>query len=352
MPKLRLTDLTLQSLKVPDTYWDELLPAFGVRVGKNRKTFIVMRGKSRIRMSLGRYPDTSLLKARQRAKDIISGIEPQSEINCPTQASDAVKHYLSSIQVRPRTKNEYERLLKTHFLPVLGHRRLVDITARDILAVTDKLAATPTERLHAHVAMSIFFNHCVRRMMIPVSPMLPLKHPSKSNVRDRLLTDNEIQRLWHATDHAPYGYLVRLCILTGQRKLECASMRLSMVSDGVLTLPKELCKNRVEHRFPISDMALDILRSEAHFPFNGWSKSKTRLDQLTGVTDWVLHDTRRYFSSTMARLGVSIVTTEALLNHVTGSRSSLQRIDDRYDRQAEMRDAISRFEDHVRRTIA
>ncbi len=352
MPKLRLTDLSLQSLKVPATYWDELLPAFGVRVGKSRKTFIVMRGRTRTRTKLGHYPSTSLQNARQRARDIISGIEPERKVTPRDRAANAVADYIAAIQVRPSTKKDYERLLRVHFLPTLGNRNLTDITARDILAITDKLVSTPTERLHAHVAMSIFLNHCVRRMLIPVSPMLPLKQPSKSNIRNRLLADDEVRRIWHATEEAPHGLVVRLCFLTGQRKTECASMRMSMVREGLLTLPRELCKNGVEHTFPLSDMALDILRREAHFPFNGWSKSKARVDRITGVTDWVLHDARRYFSSTMARLGVTIDTTEALLNHVSGSRSPLQRIYDRYDRQVEMRDAIGRYEAHMKKLIA
>jgi hypothetical protein len=47
MPVAHLTDIVVTRLKEPGTYYDQTLPAFGVRVGKNRKTWIVMRGTKR-----------------------------------------------------------------------------------------------------------------------------------------------------------------------------------------------------------------------------------------------------------------------------------------------------------------
>ncbi len=49
----------------------------------------------------------------------------------------------------------------------------------------------------------------------------------------------------------------------------------------------------------------------------------------------------------MAKLGVEIDVTECILNHVTGSRSPIQRVYDRHDRLPEMRDALKLFEKHL-----
>ena len=57
MPHVRLTDLAISKLphqKAQITYWDEALPAFGVRVGARRKTFIVILNRGR-RIKLGTY---------------------------------------------------------------------------------------------------------------------------------------------------------------------------------------------------------------------------------------------------------------------------------------------------------
>ena len=57
MPHIALTDLVVKAIKNSDrqvTYWDEKLPAFGVRVGRLAKSFIVMRGRDRERPSRAR----------------------------------------------------------------------------------------------------------------------------------------------------------------------------------------------------------------------------------------------------------------------------------------------------------
>jgi hypothetical protein len=73
---MRFTDLTIRALKPASnkTYWDEATPAFGVRVGKHVKTWVVMRGKTRERLTIGRYPDLSLVDARKEAKRLLSTI--------------------------------------------------------------------------------------------------------------------------------------------------------------------------------------------------------------------------------------------------------------------------------------
>ena len=74
MPTLNLTDLSVRKLKpstMQVTYWDEQLHGFGVRVGANRKTWLVMRGKTRARTSIGHYPNLGLADARKKAKGLL-----------------------------------------------------------------------------------------------------------------------------------------------------------------------------------------------------------------------------------------------------------------------------------------
>src|SRR5437868_3835289 len=69
-PKMRvhLTDIVVQRLQKPGSYFDEATPGFGIRVGKNRKTWVVMRGQIRQRMRIGHYPTMCLAEARKQAK--------------------------------------------------------------------------------------------------------------------------------------------------------------------------------------------------------------------------------------------------------------------------------------------
>ena len=71
MPRIHFTDIAVSALRTPGTYFDETTPAFGLRVGKNRKTWFVIRGRERLRTNIGRYPGTSLADARKEAKKLL-----------------------------------------------------------------------------------------------------------------------------------------------------------------------------------------------------------------------------------------------------------------------------------------
>lgn len=70
--KLHMTDVVVSRLKEPGTYFDETTPAFGLRVGKNRKTWFVIRGRERLRSNIGQYPSVSLADARKEAKKLLT----------------------------------------------------------------------------------------------------------------------------------------------------------------------------------------------------------------------------------------------------------------------------------------
>jgi integrase len=81
-------------------------------------------------------------------------------------------------------------------------------------------------------------------------------------------------------------------------------------------------------------------------------KRKRELDELAKVTGYTLHDCRKFFSSTHAKLHTPIDITEALLSHISGSRSDIQRIYDLYDRMDEMRTAVESFESYLKAAVA
>ena len=70
MPRTHLTDLAIRNLKPASTYtthWDTKLPGFGIRVGLRSKTFIIMQGETRRRISVGTYPALALADARKQS---------------------------------------------------------------------------------------------------------------------------------------------------------------------------------------------------------------------------------------------------------------------------------------------
>src|SRR5262249_49507190 len=104
-------------------------------------------------------------------------------------------------------------------------------------------------------------NWAVERDFISVSPCVGVKPPSAERSRDRVLTDEELARVWGAADRLsyPFAALIRLLVLTGQRRGEVAGLRWSEIKGDLWTLPAGRAKNAKEHDVPLSRAALDIL---------------------------------------------------------------------------------------------
>lgn len=350
--RLLLTDLAIQRLKHPGrflTVWDVALPSFGLIVGKHAKTFIVVRGQDRQRIKLGRYGQVSLQEARMRAAALIDGTgsirTPQPQIS----SLKATQTYLRTIKLSPRWLKEQERLLTKHFLSKFATKPLTDITPAHILSVTDRLAATPSEQIHAHKALHTFFSWADRRSLIATNPTAKLQLPARLTTRDRVLTHDELKKVWNAAEQlGTFGIIARLLILTGQRRGEISNLHKATIANGTITWPKELIKNRREHHLPVTARTLMLAQSVCNAaPRSTWSKPKDKLDQLSGVTNWTLHDLRRTFATNLAELGVAPHVIEAILNHKSGTIRGVAATYNRYKYLAEMRDAMTLYEIHL-----
>jgi integrase len=236
------------------------------------------------------------------------------------------------------------------------------------------------------------FGWAVKRGMVTANPFADLPIPKSVSKRERVLTDVEVGEIWRAAGKmsAPYGTIVRLLILTGQRRGEVAGLRWNEITDDLenWTLSGERTKNGITHIVPLSAPARDLLRSllpgsetegerilaerrakgELALPglagmFAGWSKSKAALDkaiteeraraakaagQASGALEpWSVHDIRRTVATGLQRLGVRLEVTEAVLNHVSGSRGGIAGVYQRHDWAVEKRAALDAWANHV-----
>jgi integrase len=169
------------------------------------------------------------------------------------------------------------------------------------------------------------------------------------------------KKVWRACE-GTFGQIVRLCILTGQRRSEIAHLTAEMIEDDCIRLPASLTKNSREHLFPIGKLAREIIgglpKTGYLFParkswrkggtvYNAWNKDKPKLDEASGVTGWVLHDLRRTLVSSWAALGVRIEVTEKYINHISGTHGGIVGIYQRHTFMPEMREATERWEEHL-----
>ena len=200
-PILHLADRTIAALKPPEKgqrdYADDALPGFSVRVSQGgTKTFTLVYGSPRKRVTIGRYPIITLAQAREKARKLLAHRMLHGDTPPDFTFEDAMILFLKvhcAEHNRPSTAREIERLLRRHFLPRLGRVALKDISTQNILQITDGMLSTPTEANNAHAALRTLFRWATRRRYLPHSPMEGLLLPAKKVPRSRVLTPLELR---------------------------------------------------------------------------------------------------------------------------------------------------------------
>jgi len=91
-----------------------------------------------------------------------------------------------------------------------------------------------------------------------------------------------------------------------------------------------------------------IFGAEETSPFGAFSQGKEKLDELSGVKNWVLHDLRRTVVTGMARFGVAPHVADRILNHQTGTITGVAAVYQRHEFMAERKSALLSWGQHVR----
>ncbi len=379
-----LTDIRIKKL-LPDPnkrieVWDALLPGFGVRVSiKGTKSFVLMyRFQNKLRrQTLGRYPLLSLADARQMAKDILlkvqkneDPVEEQPSKRKSTRFAQVMDDFIKLYVERhnkPSTQRSTTRLLEKEFRPLWAKRSVKSITKSDILFILDGIVerGSPGAANHAYAAISKFFSWCAERDLIETNLCKDIKRPSKLNARERILEDSELVAIWTGVEDQsfPYEAIVKLLMLTGQRRGEVVNMQWQHLNleERYWSLPKEMTKSNRPHTVPLSGLVMEVIASLPHqhetylFPatgsttttFSGFGKCKQRLDTASGVEKWTLHDLRRTSATGMAQLGIPPHVVEKVLNHSSGTFAGVAGVYNRFGYLPEMRDALETWEQHL-----
>src|SRR5262245_36466318 len=326
------------------------------------------------KLTIGGYPQIDLKTARALAGKALrrnaEGHDPAREkILARAAKADSIYRIVEDFferhvrrSNRPRTAQETERLLRQHVLPRWRGRMVHEITRRDVLDILDRVVdgGAPIAANRVFAAVRKFFNWCVARDIVAASPCAGVKPPSAEQSRDRVLTDDELRRVWAAAEKlgGTFGPLVKLLALTGQRRDEVARIKFEEINfDARLwTLPPARTKNNQPHEVPLSKAALAVLQrlprnAESPFvlttnggasPASGYSKNKRRLDALlpADMPPWRLHDLRRTCASGLARLNVNLPVIEKVLNHTSGSFAGVVAVYQKHHFSDEKRAAL------------
>lgn len=360
--------------------WDSVLPGFGLRVETSgAKTFIVRyraegggRTAAQRFVTIGRFGPLTPELARKQAKTILGSVA-QGADPADVRRTKRLEMRVSGLidlyeeegcfiqrgkrqgdPMKPLTKQFTIGRLRHHVVPLLGHRRVTEITPGDIERLVRDIAAGKTARdekigprkrvivrggegAARKVArdLSAVFSFAARREIVARNPCETAAIRKTDRKTPRYLTLDEVARLGAALDQLEQEKMnpkalniARLWALTGCRRNEIAALKWREVNfaDGALELDDS---KTGRSRRPLGDAALALLRSIARedgsdyvFPaergdrhYQGtktmWSKI-TRKAELPGVTP---HTLRHTMGSTATSTGEALALTGAILGH-------------------------------------
>lgn len=348
-----------------------------VRAGGSR-TFIIQwrQGQFQRRATIGKVGVLTLDEARKAARKALVGIDEGNDpiaAKAKARASDkqvfgaVAQDYLEvrAKDMKPLSLDQCRLHLLTYFKAF--HRLAIGKIERATVAAELRSISKdrgPVAADRARSTLSAFFGWCIGEGLAEINPVIGTNKQSKAKSRDRVLSDAELVAIWKAAPASDYGRLVRLLMLTLQRRDEIAGMKRSELDGALLSLPAERTKNSRPHDVPLSVQAVavleeqperagrDLVFGEGEGGFSGFSKAKERLDAACGVTDWTLHDLRRTGATRTADLGVQPHVIEAVLNHVSGHKAGVAGIYNRSTYATEKRAALDMWGSHIMTLLA
>ncbi len=361
MEAKRLTNVSIERITPPpsgrDEHFDSVVTGLALRVTKTGATswsyIYRLDGRNR-RTTLGKYPEVSLKEARNAAREasrlVAIGEDPALQrFEARHKAAEGRRNSFAHVanefvekhcRKQNRTWQKTESNFSKYVLPHWGMRPLSSITPRDCIELIEDIAENNGPFIANYVRANIrtLFKWAVQREIVSSNPCADTPRPINGNrtERDRVLSDGEVQSVWEACDKLryPFGRIVQMLLLTGQRKSEVGNMKWPDVDldEKLWRLGRDQTKADRSHDVPLPSMAIALLTSLPHLndsdyvftadgtrPFNGYSKAKARLDKVSGTNGWRLHDLRRTVGTNMAEhLGVPVFTVARVLNHAEG----------------------------------
>lgn len=283
--------------------------------------------------------ELTLAEACEMARDTIKRIKagkraietpPSQADTFKTVAEDFIKRYVDKRGLR--SKGEIERQLKTYIYPKWGKKPFIEITRRDVAKLLDDLednsGATTSNRVLATVRkICNWYETRDDTYVSPVARGMARTRPAERK-RSRILSDDEIRAIWPRLE-GTFGALVKVMLLTGQRREKVATMRWDDVVDGVWTLRTEAREKNNPGSLKLPTMVLDIIEAQPKIasspyvfaartlgPFAGFSLKKRELDKAIPLPHWQLHDLRRTAKTLMQRARVRPDVSGRVLGHV------------------------------------
>ena len=386
--------IVVQTGKTDVQVFDDELPGFGMRkFASGACSYFVKyqviterdaKGRGvkfqQRRKSLGAVVKGNLKDMRLEASNILAKAHLGTDVVGEAKAAGKPITTLGSLipiylaarekELRDKSYRETDRYLSKIWKPL--HGQAIDaIGRRDIVAILDLQRPVSADR--AKAALSGLYGWAIERGYLDINPTIGIRSRGQNGGRTRVLSEAELVAIWQACRDDDFGRIIRLLILTGQRETEIGSLRWSEIDleKRLIELPPSRTKNKRPHLVPLSDQALAIIQSASRSAdgpdclfgrdghgFKNWSLAKSTLDARiaasgTPMPHWTIHDIRRSFVTHTGDNGFAQPhVVEAILNHVSGSKSGVAGVYNKATYLNERRQALDIWAQHVAALVA
>jgi integrase len=359
---------------------DETMDGFGIRFRDGGDGTYGIRyslaGRDR-RLSLGKVSRVSLADARIWAREqftaVAKRIDPaiaraRTAAEATSTIEPLVDVFLEYLRANGRAESylaDNTRSLKKYFRalhPYAANDITRAMVSKELARIRIENGPIAADRSRSH--LSKFFGWCIGEGLMENNNPVVGTNRVGGQARQRILSDAEIRSIWAALGDDDHSDILRLLILTGARRAEVGSLSWTEIKNNQIELPGSRVKNGCDFVIPLSPLALSILAKRSRRNgtdyvfgrgggFKNWSAAKASLDErLPGTPTWVVHDFRRFVSTTMhERLNVPPHIVEAILNHVSGSKSGIAGIYNKAQYAVQKRDALNKYADHVGKIV-
>jgi integrase len=408
--KRTLTDRMLRALKPKRQRYeimDNVVRGMGIRVSESGvRTFVLITRfpghRHPTRRALGEYGTVTLEQARIKARHWIElvhrGIDPAAEEERQRLAeqrkragtfASVAQDFITEKLSKERQGDDATRTLR-RFIAAWGARPITDIAPLDVLAVIKPVTKTAPYMAHSMLTtVKRFFEwaidqHAYGLETSPCDRLRPKTIIGERKPRQRVLSEDEIFALARAASRMsyPYGPLLQMLLLTGQRHSDVAKAPWSEINldrrEWIIAAGR--FKSEVQHLVPLSDAVVTLLKEMPRFKSGDYlftsggrrtgrgvaGGAKGNLDARmertlkamarrrgedpgrVKLTPFVIHDVRRTMRTRLTKLKVLTEVAEAVIGH---GKRGLDRHYNLYDYADEKRDALERWAAHVRSIV-
>lgn len=363
MPKV--TKRSVDALIANMAIWDDELPGFGARRRHSGAAYYFLKycvGARQRWHTIGRHgapwtPEEARKEALRLLGDVVRGNDPGAVRAADRKAAtieELCDLYLAEgvATKKPSTIRNDRSRIECHIKPLLGHRKIREVTRADVERFQRDVAGgrtagdrktgyrgrsivtggTGAARL-SMILLSAIFSFAMQRGLRPDSPCAGVRRykPGKS---ERYLSAAEQVSLGEALDAAELAgtnpnaiSVIRVLALTGARAGEILGLRWPEVDFERICLRLSDSKTGAKV-IPLGAAAMQVIAAQARRdrvdyvfpgahggPLGSIGKIWRRIRAAAGLGNVRLHDLRHSFASNIVNAGGSLPVIGALLGH-------------------------------------